>query len=59
MRTHTTPKVPHKAIMRYFLHYTQPGDVVLDGFSGSGMAGIAAQMCANKKEVIEGEEEGE
>ncbi|EGQ9693548.1 DNA methyltransferase [Vibrio parahaemolyticus] len=46
-------KVPHKAIMRYFLHYTQPGDVVLDGFSGSGMAGIAAQMCANKKEVIE------
>jgi DNA modification methylase/DNA-directed RNA polymerase subunit RPC12/RpoP len=45
-------KVPHKAIMRYFLHYTQPGDLVLDGFSGSGMAGIAAQMCADKNEVI-------
>lgn len=40
-------KVPHKAIMRYLLHYTEPGDVVLDGFSGSGMLGVAAQSCAN------------
>ena len=23
-------KVPHKAIMRYILHYTEPGDVVFD-----------------------------
>lgn len=38
-------KVPHKAIMRYILHYTRPGDVVLDGFSGSGMTGVAAQAC--------------
>ena len=38
-------KVPHKAIMRYILHYTEPGDVVLDGFAGSGMTGVAAQMC--------------
>lgn len=38
-------KVPHKAIMRYILHYTNPGDVILDGFSGSGMTGVAAQMC--------------
>ncbi|EOX3448205.1 DNA methyltransferase [Vibrio cholerae] len=45
-------KVPHKAIMRYFLHYTQPGDLILDGFSGSGMAGIAAQMCADKNEIL-------
>ena len=36
-------KVPHKAIMRYILHYTEPGDVVLDGFAGSGMTGVAAQ----------------
>ncbi|HOO93760.1 MAG TPA: hypothetical protein PKX94_09835, partial [Opitutales bacterium] len=27
-------KVPHKAIMRYILHYTEPGDVVFDGFCG-------------------------
>jgi len=30
-------KVPHKAIMRYILHYTKPGDFVFDGFSGTGM----------------------
>jgi len=38
-------KVPYKAIMRYILHYTEPGDIVLDGFCGSGMTGVAAQMC--------------
>jgi len=26
-------KVPHKAIMRYILHYTDPGDIVFDGFA--------------------------
>jgi DNA modification methylase len=40
-------KVPHPAIMRYILHYTQPGDIVLDGFAGTGMTGVAAQMCSN------------
>lgn len=40
-------KVPYKAIMRYILHYTNPGDVVLDGFCGTGMTGVAAQMCGN------------
>jgi len=38
-------KVPHKAIMRYILHYTEPGDIVFDGFAGSGMTGVACQMC--------------
>ena len=38
-------KVPHKAIMRAILHYTSPGQIVLDAFSGSGMTGVAAQMC--------------
>ena len=38
-------KVPHKAIMRYILHYTNPGDIVFDGFCGTGMTGVAAQMC--------------
>ncbi|CAA7615791.1 DNA methyltransferase [Magnetospirillum sp. UT-4] len=38
-------KVPHKAIMPAILHYTKPGDLVLDGFCGSGMTGVAAQMC--------------
>lgn len=40
-------KVPHKAIMRYILHYTNPGDIVFDGFCGTGMTGVAAQMCEN------------
>jgi hypothetical protein len=44
-------KVPHKAIMRYILHYTQPGDVVFDGFCGTGMTGVAAQLCADKAAV--------
>ena len=56
-------KVPHKAIMRYILHYTEPGDVILDGFCGTGMAGVAAQACAapspNFKAQIEGEWQGD
>jgi len=38
-------KVPHLAIVPSLLHYTSPGDVVLDGFSGSGMTGVAARWC--------------
>ncbi len=44
-------KVPHKAIMRYILQYTKPGDIVLDGFCGTGMTGVAAQICANRTTV--------
>ncbi|WP_191566564.1 DNA methyltransferase [Metabacillus idriensis] len=44
-------KVPYKAIMRFILHYTKPGDIVFDGFSGSGMTGIAAQMCGSEKVI--------
>jgi DNA modification methylase len=45
-------KVPHKAIMRYILHYTQPGDIVFDGFCGTGMTGIAARLCGDREEVM-------
>ena len=38
-------KVPHRAIVPSILHYTKPGDIVLDGFCGSGMTGVAAQWC--------------
>jgi hypothetical protein len=44
-------KVPHKAIMKYILHYTEPGDVVLDAFCGTGMTGVAAQLCGDKDEI--------
>lgn len=45
-------KVPHKAIMRYILHYTKPGDIVFDGFCGTGMTGVAAQMCGDRDAVV-------
>ena len=38
-------KVPHAAIMRFIFHYTQPGDIVFDGFCGTGMTGIASNFC--------------
>lgn len=44
-------KVPHPAIMRYMLHYTQPGDIVFDGFCGTGMTGVAAQLCGSRSDV--------
>lgn len=44
-------KVPYKAIIRYILHYTTPGDIVFDGFCGTGMTGVATQMCGDRKTV--------
>jgi len=43
-------KVPYKAIVPFIEHYTLPGDIVFDGFCGTGMTGIAAQMA--KREAI-------
>lgn len=40
-------KVPHKAIMHYIFHYTKPGDLILDGFGGTGMTALAAKMCGS------------
>lgn len=44
-------KVPHLAIVPSILHYTEPGDIVLDGFCGSGMTGVAAQWCGAAPDV--------
>lgn len=41
-------KVPHKAIMPFIEHYTEPGDIVFDGFCGTGMTGVAAQMLGRR-----------
>ncbi|HBH29826.1 MAG: DNA methylase [Desulfofustis sp. PB-SRB1] len=38
-------KVSYLAIRRYISHFTNPGDLVLDFFSGTGMTGVAAQRC--------------
>lgn len=40
-------KVPPKAILKYILHYTKPGDIVYDAFCGSGMTGVAAAMAGD------------
>lgn len=37
--------------MRYILHYTNPGDVIFDGFCGSGMTGVAAQLCSDPNTI--------
>src|SRR5690606_7920216 len=44
-------KVPHRAIMRYILHYTEPGDIIFDGFCGTGMTGVAASLCGDRRAV--------
>lgn len=44
-------KVPHLAIVPSILHFTEPGDIVLDGFAGSGMTGVAAQWCGTAPAV--------
>src|SRR6202035_5370315 len=47
-------KVPPRAIIPYILHYTEPGDIILDPFCGSGMTGVAAMMCADPpKDILE------
>lgn len=55
-------KVPYKAIMRYILHYTKPGDIIFDGFCGTGMTGVAAQMCdwpdISFRNIVESEQDG-
>lgn len=46
-------KVPHRAILRYMMHYTDPGDVILDAFGGTGMTAVAAAACGNPRELTE------
>lgn len=46
-------KVPHQAIIRNILHYTDPGDIVLDSFSGSGMTALAASKCGEIETLSE------
>lgn len=45
-------KVPHKAIMQYIQHYTDPGDIVFDGFAGTGMTGVAAGKVGDRKAIL-------
>src|SRR5260370_40894682 len=46
-------KKPHDAIRQYIEHYTQPGDLVLDPFCGSGGTALAALMAGRKAVAID------
>jgi 16S rRNA G966 N2-methylase RsmD len=46
-------KKPHDAIRQYVRHYTQPGDIVLDPFCGSGGTALAALMEGRKAVAID------
>lgn len=46
-------KVPHPAIMTLLYHYTQPGDIIYDGFAGTGMTGVAAGYCDGRTGEID------
>lgn len=45
-------KVPPKAIERYILHFTNPGDIILDGFSGTGMTGVAVHTADESRACL-------
>ncbi len=46
-------KSPFHAIQQYIEHYTNPGDIILDCFTGSGMTGIASQKSKRKSVLID------
>jgi len=38
-------KVPHEITTKYLLYYTQPGDIIIDTFAGTGMTGVGGSYC--------------
>src|SRR4030042_1930388 len=38
-------KVPYQGIIPFIEHYTEPGDLILDPFCGSGMTGVATLLA--------------
>lgn len=44
-------KVPHQAVQKFIEYYTNPGDIIFDGFCGTGMVGIAATL-SNREAII-------
>jgi len=45
--------------MPSILHYTEPGDIVLDAFCGSGQTGVAAVMCGTEDKTVRSKIEAE
>ena len=46
-------KVPHEITTKYILYYTQPGDIVIDTFAGTGMTGVGASYCSSIEPTTE------
>lgn len=46
-------KVPHQAIAQLIERHTQPGQVVLDPFCGSGMTGVAARLTGRRAILVD------
>ena len=46
-------KKPHDAIEAYIEHFTEPGDLVLDPFAGSGSTALAALLCGRKAVAVD------
>ncbi len=53
MHSYHQGKKPHDAIRQYIRHYTRPGDIILDPFSGSGGTSLAALMEGRKPIAID------
>jgi len=46
-------KVPVAAIVPFIQAFTQPGQVVLDPFAGSGMTGVAAAILGRRARLFD------
>ena len=46
-------KVPHEITTRFLLYYSQPGDIVIDTFSGTGMTGVGGSYCQSMESDFE------
>lgn len=38
-------KVPHEITSKFLLYYTNPGDIIIDSFAGTGMTGVGGSFC--------------
>lgn len=45
-------KVPYLAIKKYLNHFTSEGDIILDGFAGTGMTGAASRLSEGVRNAI-------
>ena len=46
-------KVPVPAIIPFLERYTEPGQLVVDPFAGSGMTGVAAAICGRRGRMFD------